>query len=182
MAVGISYVLLDNFDKAIEKHNECLAMDEENVDALNDKGVLLLAKGGVLEPIKCFTKALTLKPDSSMPLNNLGFVYDSIWCYYTAIDLFEKCLKINPLFVKAWYNMGRAWDELIIFESARECYDKAIEIDPNYADAWHNKGLTYHKQKRFQEAIECYNKAIYINPSKTLSAQNIIAALNGRVS
>ena len=94
------------------------AFRRKELDALNDKGVLLLAKGVILEPIKCFSNVLALKSDSSMPLNNLGLMYDSIWCYYTAIYFYEKCNNIDPLFAKAWYNKGRSLDELGEYEIA----------------------------------------------------------------
>jgi len=168
--IGMAYFMWKKIDRATEKFNECLFLDPNNTDAMNDKGALFLLIGrNILEAISCFNNALALKPDSSMPLNNLGLAFDQFRCYFTAIGYFEECNRIDPLFTKAWYNLGRALDELGEYNRASECYDRALDLDPNSADAWHNKAVSFHKQLRFDDAIYCYDKAVEINPAKPFS-------------
>ena len=56
--------------------------------------------------IKCYKKALAIKPDYSEAHNNLGIAYQQLGQINDSINQYEKALAINPDYSDAYYNLS----------------------------------------------------------------------------
>jgi tetratricopeptide (TPR) repeat protein/predicted amidohydrolase len=127
--------------------------------------VALADLGKYEEAIRCFDKAIELKPRDSLAWNNKGVALDCLGKYEEAIRCYDKALEIDPKDSDAWNNKGVALGNLGKYEEAIRCYDKAIELNPTYEDAWSNKGAALGRLGKSEETLVCFDKALEINPN-----------------
>lgn len=157
----LALVNLGRYQEAITYYDKALAINPNNVDVLNAKGVATskltpnfkpLSYNGQNPIIRNFHLILDASPNFSGNSN------------YTAP--FDKALELSPMDTKVLLNKGKyladklgKYDEAIIF------YDKALKINANYAPALYNKGEAPQKLARYNEAQQYFDKAKNIDPS-----------------
>ena len=69
-----------------------MAIDGNNIFALNNKGLALSKLGKYPEAIECYEKALAIDGNYSIALNNKGDALFKLGRYPEAIECFEKAL------------------------------------------------------------------------------------------
>jgi Flp pilus assembly protein TadD/predicted amidohydrolase len=140
-------------------------VDTERAHNWFRKGVALGELGKYEEAIKCYDKAIEIKPNDEEAWYNKGVALGKLGKHEEAIRCFDRAIEIKPSYEEAWYGKGVRLGELGKYEEAIKCYDRAIEIRPNYEEAWYNKGWNVTKLGKYEEAIKCYDKAIEIKPN-----------------
>lgn len=89
-----------NFQEAIGFYKKCVEIQPQNVMMHNRVGHIYekISESEYLdEQIKCFEKALSIDPNSSLTLRNLAFVYFKAERYEESFECFKKLLNDNPL-------------------------------------------------------------------------------------
>ena len=81
-------------------------------------------------------KAITIKPDYSAALNNLGVLHRDIGQWSNATSYYKRAIEADPFYSEAYYNMGNALREGGALSEAVEHYQKAIELNPKYSSAY----------------------------------------------
>lgn len=56
--------------------------------------------------MSCYQKALEIKPDYHMSLDNMGFAYNKLGKYDKAIKCHEEALSLKPDCYNAFYNLS----------------------------------------------------------------------------
>jgi tetratricopeptide (TPR) repeat protein len=85
------------YEEAIAYYDKALAIDPNDVDALNYKGAALYRQGKHQEAITYFDKALAIDPNYVPALTYKGiYVYD-LERYDEAIAYYDKALAIDPI-------------------------------------------------------------------------------------
>ncbi len=143
----------------------------------NQKGVSLHSLGRYDEAVRCFDRALEMKPKDALIWNNRGLSLHKIGRYVEAIKCFDRALSLNPRYHSAWNNRGVSLRSLGRFEESIESLDRALDLDPIDASTWNNKGLTLQSMGRFAEAIKCHDKAIELDPGDAPAWNNKGVAL-----
>lgn len=73
--IGLAYRQLGSFEKAKERFEKVLQLEEDQVDALNELGLCLVYLGSIEKGIINFTKAIKLRPDDYEIICNRGMSY-----------------------------------------------------------------------------------------------------------
>lgn len=163
--LGIIYLDLELFDKAIECINKAIKLNPDNAHAYFHLGNALRGKGQSEEVIIAYQKAMQLKPNYTEVYNNLGNLLQEKGQLNEAIPYYKKAIEIDPDFADAYYNLGNVFQHTEQFDEAKACYKKSIEIDPEYADAYYNLGYIFTKEKNHDEAIRYYQKTVELSPA-----------------
>jgi tetratricopeptide (TPR) repeat protein len=162
---GNEHYYRNEYQEAIIWYDKAIQIDANNVDAWNNKGVVLDNLGKYTEAIECYDKAIEIDPNDALAWYNKGITLDNLGKYTEAIEWYDKAIEIDPNYASAWYNKGITLNKLGRHNEAIECYDNAIGINPNDASAWGNKGAALYNLGRYKEAIGCCDEAIEIDPN-----------------
>jgi tetratricopeptide (TPR) repeat protein len=145
--LGVFYYSIKDYARSIEYYDKALAVDAENLSALNNKGTSLNYLGRYTEAIKYLDKVLAINPKHDNALNNKGMSLDSLGKYNEAIEYYDKVLAINPKHDNALNNKGSSLNNLGRYKEAIECLDKALAIDPKHDGTLRIKEIALRKLK-----------------------------------
>ncbi|MXY28433.1 tetratricopeptide repeat protein, partial [Candidatus Poribacteria bacterium] len=130
----------------------------------NNNGIDYGENGEYDLAIKCFTKAIELKPDYAIAYNNRGAVYRSKGEHDLAIEDCNKAIQLKSDYAEPYSNRGAAYRNKGNYERAIKDYDRAIKLKPSFVEAYYNRGLAYHEKGELYIAIKDYSKVIELNP------------------
>ena len=100
---------------------------------------------------------------ASMPLYNLGNLYQELHKPKEALLCFEEATQVDPEMADAWVNMGRIFDDLGSHQTAIECYDVALTLDDEDFVTWSNRGNSLRSLQQHEDATLSYRKALEFN-------------------
>ena len=109
-------------------------------------------------------RAISIKPDYEVALNNRGHVLQKLGRFDEALADYNKVLSLKPDCEVALNNRGNVLQELGRFDEALVDLDRAISIKPDYEVALNNRGNVLQALRRFDDALDDYEKAISHNP------------------
>ena len=135
------YFEVGNYNAALTCFENALALDPNNHDAWNGRGIALCQLKIYGEGIASFDQALKIKPDDYIVWDNRGAaLLDWEGFEEEAIASFDHALKIKPDDQEAWLGRGLAQYYLSRYEDAIASYDKTTQIKPDDHRAWINRG------------------------------------------
>jgi tetratricopeptide (TPR) repeat protein len=88
--------LLNRNDEALKCYNTALAINPQNIDALENKGAYLLELHRDQESMECFDKALTIAERSVCSYFNKGMAFKRKGEFWDALSSFDKGLELCP--------------------------------------------------------------------------------------
>lgn len=118
-------------DSKINWYDKALAVNQNNVPALVQKGTDLVAQGRNDEAITWLDKALSIDPTNLMGLISKGGALRDLGQYPEAIVMYDRVLAIDP---NDAYAIGGKADSLFSagqHEQAVAWIDKVLQLDPN---------------------------------------------------
>jgi hypothetical protein len=148
------------FETAIQKYTESLAVKADNIDVLYNLGVSYLHTDQADMAIGYFKQVVSLAPDHDLALNNLGIAYQKLGKVELSISSFEAALKCQPASARTLYNLGNACKKKQLFDKAAVYYLKAISIQPDFAECMNNLADIYIYVDRYDDALKVINQAI----------------------
>ncbi|KAE8731117.1 putative UDP-N-acetylglucosamine--peptide N-acetylglucosaminyltransferase SPINDLY [Hibiscus syriacus] len=88
-------------------------------------------------PHPCFRSklALSIKPNFSQSLNNLGVVYTVQGKMDAAASMIEKAIIANPTYAEAYNNLGVLYRDAGNISMVVTAYEQCLKIDPNSRNA-----------------------------------------------
>jgi tetratricopeptide (TPR) repeat protein len=147
----------DFFKRALEKRNK-----GDNQGAIAD-----------------YTKAINLKPNSSVTYNNRGLARAALGDNQGAIADYTKAIELNHdwgNFNSNYYGLPTAYVNRGIVRPALgdnwgaiADYDQAISLKPDYVAAYNNRGNIRSMLGNNQGAIADYDQAIHLQPDCAIS-------------
>lgn len=112
-------------------YDKALAVNQNNVPALVEKGTDLVSQGKGEQAITWLDKALTIDPTNLMALVSKGTALRELGQYQDAIAMYDRVLAVDPHDI---YAIGGKADSLYgsgEHQQAVTWIDKALESDPN---------------------------------------------------
>jgi signal transduction histidine kinase len=143
-AIGVSYFIQNNYEKALEYYLQALALREKVSDMQGVAGTL----------------------------NNVGMVYRDMKEYSTALTYYFRAMRINdslkntPYFVRNLNNIGVAYESMNSLDSALLYHRRSIELKQGIGDkagiasSLRNIGKVYLRMKRYGEALETFREGL----------------------
>jgi tetratricopeptide (TPR) repeat protein len=123
--------LIESPNKEIDWYDKALAINQNNVPALVQKGTKLVSQGKDQQAIIWLDKALMIDPTNTMALVSKGSALRELGQYQQAIVMYDRVLAIDPNDI---YAIGGKADSLYSsgqHQQAVAWFDKALEMDPN---------------------------------------------------
>ncbi len=151
---GVAYENLNLEAKALEDYSECLKLNPERTDALNNKAVVLARMERFEEAAAEFTKLLQLNPQDALAFRNRGLCRFDQQQYDLALADYNQAIELAPRAPANWFQRGNVFLEQDLFEQAESDYSQAIELDPDFARAWMNRGVARYQDGRKAAATE----------------------------
>ncbi len=165
---GNSLLKAGNYNGAVEKYNQALAI-EKDYRIYYQKGVALKKSDKLDDSRIAFEECLKLSPNNEAALNALGGTYFSMGDYNKAIETFEKVLSVsknNSIKDKVKKNMSLAYTKLGNqamssgnANKAIEYFIKAVELD-KYDAAYLLLAQLYQELGQYDNSIKAAEDAL----------------------
>jgi tetratricopeptide (TPR) repeat protein len=139
--LGIINATQLKLDDALEHYHKALSLDPNNVNALNN--------GGLVYHL----------------LSQLREERESIEMLENAVDFFETALSIDPNKAEIWNNYGVVLGFLGRFKAGLRAFEKALLLSPDYGFAYFNRARIYLQMGNRKKAIIHLKKALELDES-----------------
>ncbi len=116
---------------------------------------------------------LTLFPNHSDSVHNLGLIALQRGDAASAIDLIAKAIKSNDRIAEYHYNIAGAFRALNRIDQVATHLERTIELRPDHAFAHLNLGNVRHLQGRTADAAACYIRALTLLPNLAAAHFNL---------
>jgi len=162
---------LNNIKSLLDQHpNESLLH--------NIGGVCYKSTGQLEMAVKCFERALEIKPDFADAHYNLGLTFQELNQLDSAVKSYKETLSIQANYVKAYNNLGIIYKELGQINDAIKSYEEALNQQPDFVEALNNLGNILTELGKLDEAIKSYEQALAIEPNYIEVHNNLGNILN----
>ena len=154
-----NYLAKQNHSKAIEKFEEILKLDSNNLRALNELAIIYDTN----YKSKMYYNKMIEIDSSFISFYGLGMYYQKKRLYNQAIESYKTAIKIEDR-KEAYYNIGFCFLLLNDFKVAKDYFSDAINLDPSYLEAYYARGFTYKKLKQINLAVEDLKFCLMLEP------------------
>ena len=162
---------------AEDAYRQALAIQKNNVDALNLLGVLCHQTGRSEEGGMLVQQAVKLKPDHLDAVTNLGNILRDVGHLDSAIGCYEHAISVNAKHALSRSNLGSTLSAAGRSQEAIPHLERALAIDPNLHDAHFNLGEALERLGRFAEAIPHYQTFLAHAPQHPMARLNLADSL-----
>ena len=153
-----------HYDEALAAYEQALALQEDDADALFNKGVVLGRLEQHAKALAAFERAITFHPDHVGAWYNKGIALGNLGRYTEALAAYDQAITLQPDYAIAWDSKGSALMSLERYPEALIAFDQAMALQPDHVDVWINKGVTLERLKRYTEALAAHDQAIALQP------------------
>ncbi len=158
-----------NTDKAIEYYEKSLKINPNDIDVLNNYGVLI-EKRNINKALLLYKKAYKNSPDDSGIINNLANCYKKIGNSFEAEKLYKKAFELPDLTQRTRYNYAVFLYEQNNYDEALKNALIAVEKDPESYRHYYLLGCIYEELGKLNLAIEYYEKAMALGSDRAKDA------------
>jgi tetratricopeptide (TPR) repeat protein len=148
----------------LDKLNEILVLNPENILALSLRGNYYNLKGNSEGELDALNKILTLKPNHPFFKRNRGLLYVREGKYDVALKDYNDQLELRNndvtflvLRSKCLYYMGK-------FEDAIRDIDQALKLNPKSVKALNWRSILFYHDKHFEKALEVHSRILELSP------------------
>jgi tetratricopeptide (TPR) repeat protein len=155
------------YDTAMERLRETLAIDPQHVFAHNRLGAALVNLGRYPEAEQEFRRAIELDPSFAKPHFNLGIVLFWRGDFEGAEAAYLRAVELDPGNAETLVSLGMTLGTVGRLEDARSCFERALRLDPRNATTFCSLGWLESVQGRFEEAEAMFRRALEIEPRRS---------------
>jgi tetratricopeptide (TPR) repeat protein len=125
------YAYAGDFETALEKVNEALAIIPNFTVALITKGAILSELEQYGEALLVLQVAQELNPEDPYLLANVASIFLLLGEYESALEIIDTALSYSPDMVEAWITKGAVHGALGEYEQEIEASEEALRLDPD---------------------------------------------------
>ncbi len=150
------------FDKAEEKYQEVLKLDDKNVYTRANLAAIQMELQRYDEAERNLDLALSNAPDDSFSLSLMGLLRFRQNRLDDSLDALGRAAKLDPQNAEIQNYLGLTLSQKGLRKAAEQALRKAIMLDPNYASAHYNLAVIYLAQQppQLELARVHYRKAV----------------------
>lgn len=130
-----NFLLMDQPEKALEKLEEALKLDDSYYSLWNNKGMSHHKLGNYELAMDSYSKALKLQPDYGLAMYNLATTFIKMERHAAAVEFLEGSISIDDGDADVWYNLGFCYMKMDQPEKAVPCFLEVLEIRANHISA-----------------------------------------------
>lgn len=154
---------------ALCRLDDAVALAPRFVEALTNRGAILLALNRPADALASLDAAVAANPAMTEAWNNRGNALSSLGRYQEAVASFDRVLHFRPRQIEALINRGTALLSLRRPQEALTNYDQALQADAKSALALQGRANALFELKRFDEASAAYEAATAADPSRDVA-------------
>jgi len=157
---------------------EVLSINENNVQALCNLGVVYKQLGSFSLSLSNLNKAIMISPKHVPSYINLATLYQDMKDFDKAIGVYKQALHAIPNDANLYNHLAIVYEKLGKENEALHFYKEAIKRDTKFVKAYNNIGVILYKQKRFSAACEMFKMALDVDKNYLATYTNLGAAYN----
>jgi tetratricopeptide (TPR) repeat protein len=163
-------------DKAEQKYQEVLKLNEKNVSTLTDLAMIQIELNHLADAEKHIQTALAIETNDDYSLMVLGHLRFQQNRFDEALESFSRAAKLNPKNPEIQNFIGITLSEKGLRGPAEAALRRAVQIDPNYASARLNLAFVYLLQKPplVELARWEYQKALAAHHPRDLKLEKLL--------
>lgn len=164
--LGISYLNKHQLQEAYVKFHEALRLNPNDKRCYNYLGYISALYKEYEQAVSYYKRAISIDPEYSEAMNNLGMTYLEIQKWDEAAENFRTALN-NPLYVtpeRAYANLGYALYRKGDLQAAESTLNAAITKYPDFRYSYYVLGLVYSSGGRIDDAVQMFSRAVDIEP------------------
>jgi tetratricopeptide (TPR) repeat protein len=165
-----------DYKKAVEKYQEILHEDENNVYVLSYLGRAQYLMNQLDECEKTVKRALALDPDDAPSLYLLGILRYRQDNLDAAFDALSRSAKYNPTNAGTQNYIGCVLADKGMRPAAETAFRKALASEPEYADAHFNLAFVYAEEKPPSPELARwhYRRAVELGHKKSAELEKLL--------
>lgn len=184
-AMGVAAHRAGDVVAARSAYERVLVLAPNDVDALNNMGVLLAATRELERAEAMLRRAVRLAPRHTGAWNNLGTVLAQRGQPADAISAFQQALSLDPQHQGARVSLAQQYLAISSAAKAREVLEEVLAINPSMPEAHYAMGQAYEMDKDWAGAIRAYGAFVRVAPPRLAAdverVQQRIQMLSARV-
>jgi len=173
MNLGIEYLALNDFEKALYYEDKALAIFPKYGDALNTIGAIYFKKREFDKAQSYFEETIKLNKDFFAAHSNLGLVLKQKGQYTNAIKEFKISLELYPHQFEAYYNIAVCYLAIGNLTEAKDNFLKSLQYQPNDIETYLQLASISATENDMAKAIYYNEKIIAIDSHFLLAYTNL---------
>jgi lipoprotein NlpI len=175
------------FDRAIDRMSEVIALDPRNPAAYHDRGVSQQGLRNYRGSLDDFDRAIALSPRMARAYSSRGISWKLLGDFDRAIADQTEAVALSPWFADAYSELGIAYLCKLDFYNAARCLSEAIHLAPKNASYLKQRGIALYCHGDFKAAIPDLQRAfdttndiyalLFLHLARVNARQNASAAL-----
>jgi tetratricopeptide (TPR) repeat protein len=153
------------YDGALDRYQEALNLDPNNVVVLSQIGRLHIRRSRYGEAVYALSRAYREAQDNADIANDLGVAMTFNDQASEAVALYESLLQLQPNYMPAKFNLSYALVQLRELDRARPLLEEYIASKPDDPMAIGVLAVLEISDKNYVRALELLDRAIEISPS-----------------
>jgi tetratricopeptide (TPR) repeat protein len=114
---------------------ESMQLDPDFFEAHHALGCALMRSARFADAIGILSRAVVLRPDSSVAWQDLGASYDHLNLHDRAIEAYERATKLEPKLGDVLCRLGELYTMYSRMDEASACFERAADINPDTTKA-----------------------------------------------
>jgi tetratricopeptide (TPR) repeat protein len=152
--------------KSIEVYRQALEMDESNIDALNEMGLVHILIGEQTLAIVAFDLAISVTPDDSRAYSNKAEAYLTMGSFEEALGVATEGLKNVSDNADLWTKKARSLESLFKIDEAIVAYNEALKLDSEDPEIWKALALCMDALEMWDEVARAYEIAAALHEKR----------------
>lgn len=162
--LGMEYLFIENFNKALSNFKICLNIDLEDYAALYNIIYCYDMLDEHENAIKYINEYIDENPYSEIAWHQLGRQYIVVKKHSEAIRAFNYAILIDELFIGAYLEKAKALEEVKEYKEAILNYVFTLELDDPTASTYLQISGCYEKLENYKLAINYAHRAVDEDP------------------
>ncbi len=175
--LGMEYLYMENFEKAIIYFKKCLDIEPEDQSSLYNIVYCYDMLDSNEVAIQFLQNYIDSQPYSETGWHQLGREYYNLGKYNEAIKSFDFAILIDDNFVGAYLEKAKTLEKLERYYDAIDNYNKCNKLDDPSAFSYLRIGVCYENLQQIENAIAYYKKSAEQDPYLDKPILNIISIL-----
>ena len=173
---GIAYHDKGDYEGAIEKYNNALNLDEDNLYALAEKAMSLMYLQKYDEAIENCQKALE-KHQGNKALKSVyvtyGNAYDGLKKPEKSLEIYNEGIALFPDFFLLHYNKGITLSGIKRMDEAIISFQKSASLNPKHASSQNALGRLLSASDKRIPAILAFSRFLILEPQTKRAKENL---------
>jgi predicted O-linked N-acetylglucosamine transferase (SPINDLY family) len=164
----------NQLEDSLAEFGRAVAIAPQFVEALCNRGAVLLALKRPGEAVQSFDAALQVSPSFFEALNNRGNALSELGRFEEAVASYDRALMARPNAFEVLLNRGNALLSAHRGGDALTSYEQALTAQPDNAPALKGRANALFELGRFEEAIGGFEAALARDPAQPYSRGDLI--------